>query len=58
MNKDINQRYNGKLHGYWECYFCNTNRLYFKMYYINDKVVGYNEVYLVYDDYVILNFNL
>jgi len=45
MNKDINQRYNGKLHGYWECYWNFRESLKFKCYYINDTINGYEEFY-------------
>ena len=59
MNKNITS-YNdkGEKHGFWEFYFRNSNRLYFKQYYINDKLSGYDETYLVYYDDVILTFHL
>jgi len=46
MNKDITP-YNEKnrRHGLWETYYLNYN-LSYKCFYQNDKLVGYEEIYL------------
>jgi hypothetical protein len=46
MNKDIRQfNHKKQRHGYWEVYKFDDNYLFFKAFYHNNKISGYEEFY-------------
>ena len=57
MNKDIKSyNYKGQKHGHWEVYW--DGDLWYKCYYINGRVSGYEEFCDTYYNKLKLNFHL
>lgn len=46
MNKNLTPRNDkGQPHGYWEWYYSGNNKIGYKCYWVNGRLIGYDEDY-------------